>query len=285
MAWWRQGKTGSGISPEAALVGSIGELWTRSFDGDPAVIWDIGSRDGEQSLQLLHQFPAAAGVAFEPNPDTQHLVAAVASASTRLDFIPVALSDEDGEAVFMKIDRDRTQTTWADGNPGASSLFAASTEYPYETYVQTPVNVRTMRVDTYLETGGPVPDIIWMDVQGAEIHVLRGFGSALGDVGLISVELSLREMYIGQPLAAEVVDFMASRGFLWWSCPNRGSWQFDAMFVNGTKLRPTIRRRAEARDRLLRASLKSGFPIGIDTVPGVVRSTFRATSSRLRLTR
>jgi FkbM family methyltransferase len=285
MVWKRLGRPAAAVSAEASLVGSIEQLWAQAFDGDAAVIWDVGSRDGEQSLQLLHKFPAAAGVAFEPNPDTQHLVAKAASTSKRLDFLPVALSDVDGEAVFMKIDRERTQTAWADGNPGASSLFAASAEYPHETYVQTPVNVRTMRTDTYLKTGGSAPDIIWMDVQGAELHVLRGFGSAIADVGLVSVECSLREMYIGQPLAAEVVDFMASRGFLWWSCPNRGSWQFDAMFVNGAKLRPKIRRRAEARDRLLRAFLKSGFPIGIDTVPGVVRSTFRATSSRLRLTR
>jgi FkbM family methyltransferase len=273
------------MNAEGEAVRVIGRLWKRAFDDGVTVIWDVGSRDGEQSLQLLQQFPGAEGVAFEPNPDTAHLVAAAAASSSRLTFIPVALSAEDGEVAFMKIDRERTQTTWVDGNPGASSLYVASTNYPYEKYVQTPVNVSAKRAETFLASGEPVPNIVWMDVQGAELDVLRGFGSALDEVGLISVELSLREMYIGQALATEVVEFMASRGFLWWQCPNRGGWQFDAIFVDSRKIRPRIRYRAIAQDFLLRRSLKFGIRLGIDTVPGVVRSMCEALPQRLKLTR
>ena len=53
-----------------------------------------------------------------------------------ISLVECAVGDRDGNATFHPMDPQRTVTTWADGNPGASSLFVASGKYEVETYVQ-----------------------------------------------------------------------------------------------------------------------------------------------------
>ena len=172
----------------------------------------------------------------------------------------IALCGTDGHVVFHKIDRRRAVTTWADGNPGASSLFRASGAYDgIEKYVQTPIAVRGATAAGLIDSNEvPSPDFIWIDVQGAEGLVLAGFGSRLADVKAIYVELSLREMYEGQAMAPEVVARLREN-FRWHSVLHHGSWQFDALFISRNYSGPEL----IVRDLALRSSLRTGLNVGI----------------------
>ena len=196
-------------------------------------IWEIGSRDGQDAQAILKVFPLAKIQSFEPNPDTFKMVEEVSTNSFgKINAINLALSDSDGEITFHKIDTASTVTTWTDGNPGASSMFIASPDYEFEKYHQTPVTVKSFQAKTLIESEGfTTPDFIWMDVQGAEGLVIQGFGQYLPSVSFIYVELSLRPLYLGQPLASEIVKLL-SKDFYWHKNLSYGSWQFDALFVN-----------------------------------------------------
>ena len=123
--------------------------------------------------------------------------------------IDLAVTDFDGTTTFHKIDPHRTVTTWADGNPGASSLFVASGKYPIEQYVQTPVRVRAGRLDVLIDAESiPAPELLWIDLQGAELAALRGLGRHLSRVGIVYVELSFLDIYDGQPMARDVIRFL-----------------------------------------------------------------------------
>jgi FkbM family methyltransferase len=77
---------------------------------------------------------------------------------------------------FFPIDPKRTVTTWKDGNPGASSLFVAQDGYPHEKYVQNEIMVNCHRLDSICEQEKIVPDLIWIDLQGAELLAFESLG-------------------------------------------------------------------------------------------------------------
>lgn len=251
-------------------------------------IWEIGSRDGQDALALAHSFPHAGVKSFEPNPDTFKMVEAVSiNSSGKIKALNLALSDQDGEITFNKIDTSKTITTWPDGNPGASSIFIASEQYDIEKYFQIPIKVKSHSAKTLIEGHGlTTPDLIWMDVQGAEGLVIKGFGDHIYNVDFIYVELSLKALYSGQPLAAEIVKQL-SKDFYWHSNLNKGSWQFDALFVNKKYGNCLLR----IKSALLILSLKTNIKIGIEhsmftflrkPISFLKRSLIRMMNSQLR---
>ena len=55
-------------------------------------------------------------------------------------------------------------------------------------------------------------DILWMDLQGAELLALKGVGTYLQKVKYIHVEVSHKEMYSGQVMFNELNDYILSKG-------------------------------------------------------------------------
>ena len=59
----------------------------------------------------------------------------------------------------------------------------------------------------------PLRSLLKADVQGYELEVLKGGASTLQKLGWIYLEVSFVELYAGQPLAHQVVNYLAERGF------------------------------------------------------------------------
>jgi len=175
--------------------------------GQVEVIFDCGARDALDGIELAESLGAKELHTFECNPPSvelcrknllDHLTTSVAS-----HVCHSALSDRIGEIEFHPIDTERTRTPHKDGNPGASSLFKASTKYTRETYVQSTIRVPTTTIDDYCKTHRP-PDLLWLDVQGAELMVINGARLTLQRVKVIHLEVSFREMYSKQPLFGDI---------------------------------------------------------------------------------
>jgi hypothetical protein len=56
-------------------------------------------------------------------------------------------------------------------------------------------------------------DLIHMDVQGAELMVLKGAEEFMQQIKLIWLEVEAIELYKGQPVKSDVEDFMSNNGF------------------------------------------------------------------------
>ncbi|MGH3009954.1 MAG: FkbM family methyltransferase [Gaiellaceae bacterium] len=223
---------------------------------DPEVILDVGSRDGQEALAFATAHPKARVYFFECNPATLPLCRKVEGLRENLQLVEKAVSDRDGLVQFYPIDPALTETTWEDGNPGASSLFQASGKYPVERYVQTQIEVESIRLDTFLrDTNLPRIDLLWMDVQGAEEMVCKGLGERLSDVGLIHTEVEFIEIYSGQVLFPELKKLLHRAGFVLVGFTHLGTYSADAVFVNRDWLSRRMRARARGRALLCAATL------------------------------
>ena len=86
-------------------------------------------------------------------------------------------------------------------NPGASGLYLINFRNRRlgdpdrnRSKIQT---LRTIKASRFDDLDLPVPNLIAMDVQGAELAVLQGFGAQLQDVSAIILETCFSENYIG----------------------------------------------------------------------------------------
>jgi FkbM family methyltransferase len=200
---------------------------------DPLIIFDIGSRDCCQSIEFYKQFPNSKIYAFECNPNTLDMCKKnIIGYSDRITLIEGAVCDYDGEIKFYPINQDKTITTWEDGNPGASSIFKSNGTYTLETYVQDEIITNCHRLDSVMNKYIiPKVDIIWMDLQGAELLALKGLGNYLQNVKYIHTEVSHKEMYTGQVMFDELNNYILSNDFIIKNNLKLQGWQEDVIYI------------------------------------------------------
>lgn len=180
----------------------------------PQQIVELGARDCMETLSLHSQYPAARILTFECNPDKVQECRDRVKGIKEITLVEKAVSNETGTISFFQIDTEKTETTWKDGNPGASSLFKATGNYSQEKYVQKEVKVEcTTLYEELPKHKAEKIDLLWMDIQGSELNALKGLGSKLANVSVIHTEVEFMEIYQGQPLFWEVKQFLNQKGF------------------------------------------------------------------------
>lgn len=198
---------------------------------EPCVILDVGARDSEQSVEFANAFPNAHIYSFECNPTTIPICRENSKHCDRIHLIEKAVHSFDGECTFYPTNKDKTITSWQDGNPGASSLFIATNKYPYETYVQDTITVPCARLDTvFRENQIERPQLVWMDLQGAEKIAFESMGDYLKEVKFIYLEITHKEMYKGQVLFPEMHHYLVANGFRILTPVNTNQWFEDAIY-------------------------------------------------------
>jgi FkbM family methyltransferase len=185
---------------------------TRLFDlirkvGHVEVVYDCGSRDALDGLELAVEIGAKELHIFECNPSAVEIcrenVVRHKPEGLTVFINDCALSNKSGPVSFFPIDVHRTMTPHPDGNPGASSLLKADPKYPHEHYVQSTITVTATTLDEYSHFHRP-PDLLWMDLQGAELMTLMGGRNALKSTRIVHTEVAFRPTYYDQVLFWEL---------------------------------------------------------------------------------
>ncbi len=177
-------------------------------------IFEIGSRDAQDALALNNYYHPEKLLIFEANPAAQDICAQAISGVENTTLIRAAAAEVPGFLSFFPVvsshqNRDGVETN----NFGASSLFKASGLYG-ETYIQEEIKVPSKRVDAVCEEFGiENVDLVCMDVQGAEISVLKSFGDKIFDVKYIITECTVVNQYVGQAQLHDINTFLSDRGF------------------------------------------------------------------------
>ncbi|HWF48576.1 MAG TPA: FkbM family methyltransferase [Bryobacteraceae bacterium] len=186
-------------------------LAKRVLDHHP-IICDIGSRDALEGIYLFQQLNAQEVHVFEPNPAAAKICRENLAGFTDVNasFNQVAVTDKTGQLKFYPVNPGLSENK----DIGFSSLFRINPDYTKRRgqVVQDEVIVEATTLDAYF-SGKQSPDLLWVDVEGAELEVLQGAANILNYVKLIHIEVSFRPMQIGKPLFWKIERFLAKENF------------------------------------------------------------------------
>jgi len=183
-------------------------------------ILDIGSWHLKQTIELAQIFQFANIYAFEPNPETFNYCCNVLEnlpnfMKNRISIHELALTNETGRLSFFPLDKTKTHST----NEGIASLSKLRSHMDgsllNDKWIQKEITVEATTLEKWAEQNNIKQiDLIWMDVQGAELKVLQGSKSILSNVKAICTEAGLTPYYEEHSLKQQIDDFMKDNNFI-----------------------------------------------------------------------
>ena len=181
---WR----GNEFTPQAAK---------RLLSKSGSVIVEIGSAEGLDTKRFLDLMPATARIlAIEPDPRHRESMKALC-ADARLTFLEVAVSSQ-----------NKTLPFYVSNTPYSSSLKVPTTElfnkWP-EISFDKEISVKAKTLDSIFESHRlELVDLIWADVQGAELDLIAGATEALAKTRYFYSEYSPERYYQDAPTLGEL---------------------------------------------------------------------------------
>lgn len=203
----------------------------------PNSVLDIGAYIGKWSQAASVAFPEAKYLMLEAQPEAHEYLTKLKNYDPeKFDFEITLLGEENKASVPF------FQTLTPAGSTG-SSMYPEQTDFP-----QRQLNLNMQRLDEITNARPDQTfDLIKLDVQGAELDVLKGGTETLRNAHFLVVETSLFPYNAGAPLFAEVIQFLAEYGFMVMDIfqPVRDAngllFQADMIFVReSSKFKPRI---------------------------------------------
>jgi FkbM family methyltransferase len=142
----------------------------------PSVFWDVGANIGYYSW-LVRQHPSVRQIVmFEPDPTNFALITDTMRKNAIHNCRPmnIALSDRCGSMTFL-LDRASGQTGSLEATEHRNNKH--SLHYAYR--MTETITCATATIDSLIADGLPAPDLVKIDVEGAEHLVLAGAASCL----------------------------------------------------------------------------------------------------------
>ena len=179
-------------------------LWLRNMNIE--TILDIGANTGQFAKSMHELFPEARLYSFEPLKDCYDELLVQFKNVPQFQAFNVALGDETG---LVEIHR-------SEYSPSSSLLPMKElhkTCFPYtkEEIIQ---KINIVRLDDIADSLNlRKPMLVKLDVQGYEDKVISGGKSVIGQADIVITELSVEQLYDGQPLFDEIYKTMTSMGF------------------------------------------------------------------------
>jgi FkbM family methyltransferase len=163
-------------------------------DPTNAILFDVGANVGQTTTAMLDAFRDPTIYAFEPSPTALPLLRRVVSGRSRVTLEPIALGESTGKCPF---------NVTADYSVNDSLLA------PVWDARAKVVEVDVETIDNYCHRQGiNAIDLLKIDAQGYDLHVLRGATRMLQErrIRLFCCEANFERMYVGQ---ATLVDLLA----------------------------------------------------------------------------
>jgi FkbM family methyltransferase len=194
----------------------------------PNGIIDIGAHVGDWTRQVKAVFPAASVLMIEARETQRKELEGVCQSLKDVKFDIVLLGSETKDSVEFFV-----LNTGSSIYSERSNALRSLTQLPMKTLDELVVCHDWLKPPLFLK----------LDVQGAEVEVLKGGENALSLAELVQLEVPFASYNEGAPTAADVIVFMNSRGFVLFDVVGFVRYkddllQADFLFVRGdSKLR------------------------------------------------
>jgi FkbM family methyltransferase len=200
--WTRENTTHSIPYGYTQIFKLLDEILPKQFR-EPMLgtILDIGANEGHWSMYMASKHPDASVIAFEPNPVPLELLEKnfASNKLSKVKVLPAAISDENGEMEFETLDNvtslgsfkiDRTGRPWITDDKVRK------------------ISVLCRKLDDVGSVQGAVQiDLMKVDVEGAEVRVLKGAKETLHKTKRVEIEYGTNEN------RAEILGILKPYGF------------------------------------------------------------------------
>ena len=201
----------------------IVDKYKQYFDNDASVIFDVGSRDGDDAAYLADLLGADQVFAIDANPIA---VEQIKERHPDFNTFFTAVSEYDGTTEFTQIVSDDKD------HAGSSSIenYSFFEEATYNT-----ITVPVTRMDTFIEANGlqnTMLDVVKVDIEGYSYEFIMGMGEYVSNVKLFHLETEMFNRHPGHKNNNLVIDLMTERGFL--LCHTSYQWENiqDQIWIN-----------------------------------------------------
>lgn len=201
----------------------IVDKYKEYFDNEASVIFDVGSRDGDDAAYLKDRLGADQVYAIDANPLA---VDQIKERHPDFNTFFTAVSEYDGTTEFVQIVSDDKD------HAGSSSIenYSFFEEATYNT-----ITVPVTRMDTFIEAQGlqdTMLDVVKVDIEGYSYEFIMGMGDYVKNVKLFHLETEMFDRHPGHKNNNLVIDLMTERGFL--LCHTSYQWENiqDQIWIN-----------------------------------------------------
>jgi FkbM family methyltransferase len=204
----------------------------------PTGILDVGAYEGNFSRGARQIFREAYILMIDALAEKGPKLADICREVGNADCLIAMLGDREMEASsFFVVNAEIV----SDLNKSGSSKFKENSNFPIEERTLPQRALRSVLADR-----GQTFQLLKLDVQGAELDVLRGLGSELSNVEVILMEISLVNYNKGAPLIDVVLSELSGMGFVVYDIvEERRDLDGRLLQIDGLFVRPTSRFRAQ----------------------------------------
>jgi FkbM family methyltransferase len=183
------------------------EIFKRLFKQSNPVIVEIGANDGQHTKWFKQHFPRAQIHCFEPDSRAVERFKQNTKDLSDVSLYQVALSDKDGYIDFypsISRKQEGEKKPW-DASGSIKRPTQHITLHPDIDFGE-PIKIQTTTLDSWcLSSGIKNINLIWMDVQGAEMDVFSGAKESLAITEWLYTEYSVIPLYDGAPSLYQIL--------------------------------------------------------------------------------
>jgi len=174
---------------------------------NPIVVCDVGAR-GAAPEELAPLFGDMLYYAFDADEEECNRLRQLDHPFRERSLFPYFIGSDAPETPFYLYKARGESSTFLPGKRFAT-VFAGA-----EFGVEREITMSSISLDTFFANEeAHLPDFLKLDTQGSELEILRGASRAVQSATLIEVEVEFIEVYKGQPLFKDVLEFMTANGF------------------------------------------------------------------------
>lgn len=181
-------------------------LWMPKKDIHRIVV--VGAYHADEVVRMLKTYSVAEFILFEASPRYFAKLKSRFDGNERVVCENFAVSDVCGDVMFFETNLRGSGSILRANESGALDYGMKQTEE---------YSVTATTLDAYLQSTDPAGDVIdmlWCDVQGAEMNVLRGFEIGLKRCRSVFLEVSMHvPTYEGACIFGDLVEYLQEFGF------------------------------------------------------------------------
>ena len=213
---------------DVGAAGGLGHKWQQFTDKLHVVLIEADQAQAQKLRGTIADYPSA-------------------------EVVEGGLADADGQRL-LHIARFRHCSSLLPPNPAELSRYNVATLFD----VVGVQKVTCHRYDTLVRQGkAPAPEMLKIDVQGAEMLVLIGMGQLLQGVIGIELESHLYPIYQGQKLLGDIVGYLATHGLYLRKIAPQMNFDGDLVELNAyfTRRREELKQGQEPKLNLIESAL------------------------------